>query len=198
MAKGGKGGDGGAADQAARQEQQRQQQVQSGTGAINASFDTQFTPEYFNKLKATYLENVNPQLDDQYAKSQRDLTFALARDGNLDSSARGTQFADLQKKYDANRLTLAGQAETQARSARDAVEAARRGLITQLNTTGDATGTASSAAAQAQALATPTAYSPLPDMFAAATGALGTQARLERNQALYGAGGGAYNTGLFG
>lgn len=197
MAKGGKGGDGGAAQQAQQQEQQRQQTVTQGTDAINSTFDSQFTPEYYDNLAKNYTSYAQPQLDDQYGKTQRQLTFGLARDGNLDSSTRGDQFAQLQQQYNSNKQAIAGQAQDTANSAKSAVEAARQGLITQLNSSGDATGAANSAAAQATALATPTAYAPLTDMFGATTSALATQAQNERNQALGGSGG-QYNTGLFG
>lgn len=198
MSKGGKGGSADAAIAAQQQaEAARQKQITEGTASINSKFDSQFTPDYFDKLKQNYLDFAQPQLDKQYADTQKKLTFNLARNGNMDSSAAGTQFADLLSQYQANSQKLANDALSQANTAKNAVENSRASLISQLNTTGDQTAAANSAATQAQLLAQPAAYSPLGDMFSATTSALATQAQLEKQAALTGAQP-TYNTGLFG
>jgi hypothetical protein len=192
--------DGGAskqANQARMDEAARQQTIRAGTGQINQTFDGQFTDDFFNKQRDNYTTFQMPQLDDQYGNAQRQLTYALARDGNLNSSTRGFQQGQLQKTYDTARTNVADQAQSYANTARSNVEQARSNLISTLNATGDATQAANSATSQAAILAQPAAYSPLADVFATGSAALAQQAQLERNQAITGVGG-AYNTGLFG
>ncbi|GJE40456.1 hypothetical protein [Methylobacterium persicinum] len=192
--------DGGAsaqAKQARADEATRQAGIRAGTDQINTTFDSQFNDGFFDKQRQNYLNFQLPQLDDQYGNAQRSLTYALARDGNLDSSTRGFQTGQLQKTYDTARTNVADQAQSYANTARSNVEQARGNLISTLNATGDATQAANSATSQAAILAQPAAYSPLADAFSASASAMTQQALLERNQAIGGAGG-AYNTGLFG
>lgn len=180
--------DGGASKQAAAtraEEAQRQAEIRAGTGRINETFG-QFDDGYFTKQRQNYLDFALPQLDDQYGKAQKELTFALARGGNLDGSARSSQFGELQKAYDTNRTTIADQGQTFANQARTQVEDARSNLIATLNATGDASGAANGAISRAAALAQPAGYSPIGDAFSSITGALSAQAAAERAQALSG------------
>ncbi|TXN10700.1 hypothetical protein FV219_06040 [Methylobacterium sp. WL122] len=164
-------------------EANRQATVRQGTQQINDTFG-QFDDAFFDKQRQSYLNFALPQLDDQYGKAQRDLTFSLARDGNLNSSAQSYQNGQLQKAYDTNRTTIADQGQNYANQARSSVEDARSGLITTLNATGDASGAANSALARSSALAQPPAYSAIGDAFGAITGGLATQAQLDRAQAI--------------
>lgn len=199
MSKGGKGGSGAAAQQQQLQEALRQGQIAAGTGAINSTFDKQFDPAFFDRIKQSYLDYENPQLDKQYGDAQKQLTYSLARSGNLDSSTRADQTADLAGAYRANQQTLANNAQTAAQTARSNVESSRQSLIQALNSTGDATGAANAAATAAQGLSTPMSYSPLGDMFGGFSSALAQQGSLEKLSAMTnGIYKPTYNTGLFG
>lgn len=158
-----------------------------------------FDDDFYNARKQSFIDYATPQLEDQYGDAQKELTYALARGGNLNSSARGEKLGDLQKLYDLNKQQVADQALSYETQARTAVEDARANLITTLNATGDAEGAASAALARSTALSQPAAYSPLSKLFADFTNTLGVQAAQERAQA---ASGGTYkspyNTGLFG
>lgn len=194
---GGKSG-GNEAKQAREDEQKRQQAIREGTAKVNNTF-SQFDNAFFDQRRQDAIDYATPQLQDQYTKAGRELTFSLARSGNLDSSTRGAKTADLQQLYDVNKQKVADDALASATQARNAVEDARSGLITTLNATGDATGAANSALARSSALSQPAAYSPLGQLFTDFTAGLGVQAAQERAAA---ASGGAYrpayNTGLFG
>lgn len=158
----------------------------------------QFTPDYFDKVRQNYIDYATPQLDQQHQNASKELTFALARSGLLDSSVRGQKEAELQKTYDLNKQQVADQAEAYKTKAQTDVEGARSDLIAQLNATGDAQGAANSAISRASALSQPAAYSPLSDLFASFTQGLGTQAALEKaNYYSGGMTGSRYNTGIF-
>lgn len=194
---GGKSG-GGEAERARREEQQRQQRIREGTTKVNSIFDGQFNDPYFESRKQAYIDYANPQLEQQRGEAEKELTFALARSGLLDSSVRGDKSADLQRTYDLNKQQIADQALSYSGEAKTAVEDARSNLINTLNATGDAEGAASSAISRASALSKPAAFSPLSQLFADFTAGLGTQAALEKaNYYSGGQTGARYDTGLF-
>ena len=198
MSKGGKGG-GGTSQTQQLQEQLRQGQIAAGTGAINSTFDKQFDPAFYDRIKQSYLDYENPQLDKQYGDAQKQLTYSLTRSGNLDSSTRADQSADLTAAYRANQQSLANNAETAVQGAKSNVESSRQSLIQALNSTGDAAGAANAAATAAQGLSQPASYSPLGDMFGGFSSALAQQGALEKLSAMTnGNFKPTYNTGLFG
>jgi len=195
---GGKGGDGGAG-QVRADEQARQANIRQGTEKINSTFDSEFTPTFYDARRDAFLNYATPQLEDQFKDAQKQLTYSLDRNGTLDSSIRAQKEADLQKLYDTNRRSVADQALGYSTQAKTAVEDGRANLIATLNATGDAEGAANSALARSQALSAPDTYSPLAQLFTSFTSGLGQQAALEKAAALSG---GAispqYTTGLFG
>jgi len=159
--------------------------------------ETGFNDDFFNGLKQSYLDYADPQLEDQYNDANKQLTFSLARSGNLDSSARAEKEADLGKLYDTQKRAVADKALGYETSSRNAVEDARANLLSTLNATGDQQGAVNSALARASALSQPPAYDPLGQLFVDFTNGLGVQAAQERS---YAAGGPTprYDTGLFG
>lgn len=193
-------GGGGASKEAelARQEEEaRQARIREGTDKINTTFG-QFNDDFFDGIRTSFIDFARPQLDDQYNDAREDLTFALARSGTLDSSMRGEQSADLQKKYDLNLQDITDQARSYETEARTDVEKARGDLVTMLQATGDATGAANAALSRAAILAKPPSYSPIGQLFQDAASAFSTQAALEKSWALGLGPKPKYTTGLYG
>lgn len=158
----------------------------------------QFTPAFYEKQKQNYLDYANPQVDKQFNDASKQLTFALARGHNLDSSAAATQTGDLTTQYGLQKQKVADDALSYETKAKSSVEDARANLISNLNATGDAQGAVNSATARASALSQPAAYSPLTNLFSDFTAGLGTQSALEKaNYYSGGAAGARYSTGLF-
>ena len=195
---GGKSG-GGEAAQARADEEARQARIRAGTTNINNTFDSQFTDDYYKQRRDAYTNYATPQLEDQYADAQKQLTYALARGGLLDSSIRGSKLGELQQQYALQNQDIADKALASETDARNAVEDSRANLISTLNATGDAEQAASTAISRASALSQPAAYSPLASLFADFTDALGTSAALAKANSYAGSGTGAtnYSTGLF-
>lgn len=157
-----------------------------------------FDDAFFTGRRQSFIDYATPQIEDQYGKAQRELTFALDRAGLLDSSARAQKAGELQQLYDLNKQQVADQALSYESEARTSVEDARSNLIATLNATGDAQGAANAALTRSQVLSKPASYSPLSNLFSDFTAGLGQQAALER--ASYYSGGQVsprYNTGLF-
>lgn len=196
MSKG--GGDGGAA-QARADEQARQARIRSGTQQIDNLFGQNFNDDFYGQRRQAYVDYASPQLEDQFADAQKQLTFYLDRNSTLDSTIRGQKEAELQKLYDTNRRSVADQALGYENTARTNIEDARADLIRTLSATADDQGAVNQAISRSAALSAPEAYSPLSDLFTKFTAGLGQQAGLERAAAYSG---GAiqprYNTGIFG
>lgn len=179
-------------------EQARQQKIREGTTRVEDIFSKNFNDDFFAGRQKSYLDYATPQLDTQFEDARKQLTFALDRSGTMDSSIRAQKEAELQRKYDLNRQSIADEALSNATKSRTAVEDARTNLIQTLNATGDAEGAANSALARSQALSQPGAFNPLTSLFADFTQGLGTQAALERSYAMGSSVAPRYQTGLFG
>lgn len=150
-----------------------------------------FDDNFYNARRQAYLDYANPQLQRQYEDAVKQLTFALGRNGLLDSTVRADREGKLQTEYDTQRQGIADKALDYENQARNQVEQARQNLISTLNVTGDASGAANSAITQAKNLQAPPAFDPLASLFEDATAGLATQAQLEARNASQ------YNTGLF-
>lgn len=109
-------------------EERRQQNIAAGQQEIAGAFG-QFNDDFFNQRAQSYLDFATPQLDRQYQDQLRQLTAALARSGNLNSSLRGDLMGQLQREYDTGKLSIAEQARATADQARTGVNTAKARLM---------------------------------------------------------------------
>jgi hypothetical protein len=188
---GSKGGSDKYARDAARLEAEKQRKITEGTARVRGMFQSQFTPEFYDKVKSDYLAFYKPQMEHQYEDQQRSLVYALARSGLSNSSVRGDKFGDLQEQYDIQKVQLADRANQAANQRREQVQEALESTLGQLQSSADVGGAQQNAANYSKILTEQSAYSPLGQVFQDATAGLATQAELERR------GQSRYNTGLF-
>lgn len=109
-------------------EMRRQQNITQGQQEISSAFG-QFNDDFFNQRAQSFKDFAMPQLDRQFQDQMRNLTAALARSGNLNSSLRGNLMGQLQREYDTAKLSLADQARGFSDQARSGVSAARARLM---------------------------------------------------------------------
>lgn len=194
----GGGGDGGAAHQAQEAENERQNSVNNGMNNINNIF-SQFDDNFYNKRRDAYLDYANPQLSSQYADANKQLTFQLARNGTLDSTARTGQDAQLAKLYAQGQTGIDNEALDYENTARNNIASAKSNLTSELVSTGNDNAATDAATSQAVVSSMPDIYQPVPALFSGFTGALAQQAQGEQLSSITN---GAYqprfNTGLFG
>lgn len=197
----GGGGSSASSNEAAlarQQEDARQAEIRRGRSAIDQTF-SQFNDDFFARNRQAFNDFALPQLDEQFGDASRNLSFDLARSGLLDSSVRGEQSNRLQRLYDQNAQQVTNEALSREQQQRNAVEDARGGLVSMLQATGDAQGAANQAMSRAAILSAPQPFQPLGQLFTDFTAGLGTQAAMERAEAMSGGRFQArYNTGLFG
>lgn len=201
MGGGGKSGAKQANQEAAlarQEEDQRQQRIRAGTEQINSTLDGQFNDQFYTGRRDAYTTYATPQLEQQYADAAKQLTYALARGGNLDSGVRAEKEAELSKLYNLRAQDIASKALDYETQARNSVADARANLISELNATGNAEQASRSATERATALTKTPGFDALSNLFSDFTSALGVQAAQERAEALSGGAYKArYNTGLF-
>ncbi len=183
---------------ARKNEAERQARIRSGTARIDEIFSGNFTDDAFGNIRTAYTDFAMPEVDRQYDKAVKDLTFALSRAGTLDSSSRAEQEADLARQRDNAVRTVGQTAINQENSARSDVEAARADLIKTLNATGDVDAAVNDALSRSRTATHIPSFSPIGALFTTGAAALSQQAAEERAAA---ASGGdykpRYNTGLF-
>lgn len=186
MCKAPKGGDGGAA----AREAERQAKITEGYNTIQNVFGG-FNDDFYNSRGTAYTEFAQPQLDDQYEEAVKQLTFALSRNGRLDSSTAGEEQKKLQKQYDQQKLSLSDKSLQYGNDARSAVERSRSDLVAMNSNLANPQTIATEAQARLSGLQAMPTFSPLAPLFTNAAESLGTQADLERRSQS------RYNTGLF-
>jgi hypothetical protein len=134
-----------------------------------ANIDTAFAPfddNYFAGIQSKYNDYALPQLQDQYNQAKNNIVFSLARKGNLNSSTAGDLYGELDRENATNLVGIEGAGKDYANQARSAVEANRKDITGQLNTTYDADSANNLAltAAKSLAVAKPS-FSPLGQLF---------------------------------
>lgn len=159
------GGESKIAKASRAEEVARQDRIRQGMGSIASTFGG-FDDAFFAKRASDYSAYATPELDRQAAAQKRDLVYALARTGNLDSSAAIDKNAELNTEHNQRRIEVANQGLDSANQLRDQVERTRGNVVAELNATGDSSGAASSALRAVQSASQPAGFSPLGNMFA--------------------------------
>lgn len=193
------------ANKAKQAEADRQGRITAGTNSVNSSFDSMFSPDFYQGRQNDMIGYFKPQLDDKFADAQKQLTYWLSDRGLLKSSVRGDKTAEAQKTYDTGLRDINSRALDFSNTIKGNVGTARSQLISDVRNSNDPSATATQALSSASDLrssaATPVSSNSagsLGDIFGAFTGALSTQANLERASALSGnTFKPAFNTGLF-
>jgi hypothetical protein len=160
------------------QEAERQQNVLRGTDKVNAAFSG-FGDEFYGQREKDYRDFYMPQLEKQGQEANDQLTYSLARGGNLDSSTGAKQAANLTGKINDARASVSEGAFGAGQQARADVEGNRSDLLNMVRGGGNLANAAATASARAQELTRPPPYSPLADLFANFTGQLSNSVALQ-------------------
>lgn len=183
---GGSKGDGGAA----AREAERQSNITTGYNKIQSIFGG-FNDDFYNQRGKAYTDYAQPQVDKQYTEAVKQLEFALARNGRLDSSTAVEQKAKLLDDYNTQKTTIADKGMQYGNDARKSVEGSRADLVSLNSNLANPNQIATEAQNRLAGLQAAPAFDPLGPLFANAGDALGSQAELERRSNA------RYNTGLF-
>lgn len=160
------------------QEQERQQNVLRGTGKVDAAFSG-FNDDFYKQRETDYTDFYMPQVEQQGRDAGDQLTYSLARGGNLDSSTGAKQAANLTGKINEARGSVAEGAFGASAAARGDVENNRSDLIRMLEGGGNIANAANTAQSRAMQMTRPPPYSPLTDLFSNFTGQLANSVALQ-------------------
>lgn len=179
-----------AESQAAREkEAAREARIQQGTQAIDNQF-SQFDDSFYNKRAQAYTDYYQPQLDDRFSEARKDLTYALARAGTLNSTAAADKNALLQKQYATETGNIQAKAQGEADNLRTTVQNNKSGLVSELNSTGDADAASNAALASTKQMFNQVpAYNSLGDIFSGFSAGVGNAAQQYASRQILAAGG---------
>lgn len=193
----GGGSDGGAAKEAKRQREEAEKKeadrlarIETGKANIEKTF-APFNDAFYQNRAQAYIDYAKPQLEDEYKRAARDLTYALARQRIQSSSEAVDRGTELDKRNQLALATIGEQGKSYANQARQAVEAARGDLLSLNSSSADPTLVSANAIGRAGTLSAMPAFNSIGTLLGDITAGLATQASLERR------GMARYNTGLF-
>ena len=132
-----------------------------------------FDDNFFNSRRDAYLNYAKPQLEDQFADQNKNLIFALARGGNLESSLAAERKAKLGLERDQRVIDLGNEAQNVVNSSRQQIENARGDITNQLLASGDNSLALQNAMRQAENLRQMPGFSPVGQLFNDAAGGIG-------------------------
>ncbi len=153
-------GDGGAA----KQEKLTQAQIDSGMSTINKDFSG-FNNDFYQQAAKDYTNYATPQMMDQFRNTKNNLTYALARNGLLNSGADVSRMASLNKQLGVNESNIANTGQDQANQLQQNVATQRNQLVSQVEAGAAPGQIATSASAATAGLRAPTALPPVGNMF---------------------------------
>ena len=157
---GGDGGDGGAA----AQEAQRQANINTGMSQISDIF-SKYNDNFYNQRAQDYTNYAMPQLMNQYQQTRNNLTYALARNGQLNSGSAINRGSELNQQLNTNLNTVANTAQGAANTLRGQVSDARTNLTNQLIASSDPSVVAANGAAATAGLTSTPSFNSLGNMF---------------------------------
>lgn len=173
------------AEEARKREEERQARIKSGLTSIDATF-APFDDSFYGERKSAFLDFYRPQLDDQFADAKDQLTYALARNGILNSTMAGDQSAKLSKDYATNWASIVSKADADVNNLKSNVANEKSALVQQLNATADADRVTNDALGRTQQMFQQRPdYNPLGDIFAGVGDAFGNYNTAVQNRAIY-------------
>lgn len=158
---------------ARQQADERAAKITQGQKAIDTSFDSTFTPDYYDKMTGAYEDYYKPQVNQQYDDAKKQLTFNLARSGNSESTAGNDLFSRLDQQLADQNTQTANDAIAATGKQRGNVASQRSNLYSLNTSAADPTQAGAQAQQSALALQQPVSYSPLGSIFAGLINAAG-------------------------
>ena len=150
---------------AAQQEAARQARVRQGMGQIDQNF-SQFDDNFYNQAATDYTKAQTPKVMQDYQDTKNNLTYALTRGGNLNSSTATQRNTSLSNTLSENESQIASGAQGAANELRGKVATQKSNLVQNLQSSSDPAAIAVASNAATSQLRAPSPVQPLGNMFA--------------------------------
>jgi hypothetical protein len=160
-------------DMMERRQKQHDSAVLSGKGAIDDAFKG-FDQPYYDRYRDSYVQNYEPQLDQDYSRAKGKLTAILAGRDTLDSSIGADSLAAQQKTYNNAQADITNRAADATNGLKSTVSNTKGQLYANNVNAADPLAAAAQAQAQAGALVNPASYPTLSNVFADGLSAFST------------------------
>jgi len=173
------------AEAARKREEERQARIKTGLTSIDNTF-AGFNDNFYNGRKSAFLDFYQPQIEDQFADAKDQLTYGLARNGILNSTAAADASGKLSKDYATNWASIVSKADADVNSLKSNVANEKSALVAQLNATADADRVTNDALGRTQQMyETRPDYNPLGDIFSGVGDAFANYNTAQNNRAMY-------------
>jgi hypothetical protein len=117
-------------------EDQRKAAIASGRSAVDTSLGA-FDDNYFSNIAKTVQDYYLPQIETQFGDANEQLTYDIARKGQLKSQSAIERKAKLQGKYDLEKANIGTKAANAAQQARDSVASTKNVLYGMAESSAD-------------------------------------------------------------
>lgn len=171
--------------EARAKEEARQRRIDEGVARVDDIF-SQFDDGFYEGYRQDVVGLHQPDLDDQFARGNDQLTYALARAGTLNSTIAADKRGEMQKQYDIGLGQILSNAQTAADQLRAQQGSEKSNIISMLNSTANADRAANEALAYSRNLfeAQPS-YNPIGDLFGGLALGIGNAYAGAQNQAMW-------------
>jgi hypothetical protein len=154
-------GDGGAA----QQEQARQGRIRKGMTALDTQYG-QFNDKVYGQAATDYTKATMPGMVADYQATKNNLTYALAKAGNFNSSTALQRDNSLGRELAKNESQIANNAQGQANALRAKVSDSKGQMVQQLESSADPQAISAQSSAATSQLRAPSVIQPLGNLFA--------------------------------
>lgn len=165
-------------DRERQKEEERKRAIASGKQQLESIFGgltgADGSSPLWEQQQQAYLDFAQPQLQDQYGDAQKQLTYALANQGQLGGSISGDRFGKLDRDFQLQQQEVGDRARGYATRARGDIEQQRQSLLSTLNSTADVNAVTTSARNQVGTMQQMPSFSALGPLFQNATAGLGS------------------------
>lgn len=153
-----------SAQQAQVANDQRQAKITEGQGAIDSAF-TKYDDNFFNGYQKNYVDNYNPQVDEQFGRAKEKLGYNDARRGMQDSTSGIFNRDLLNDSYGKQRQQIGANGVQAAEGLRSDVASQKSNLYALNASAADPTLISERASAAAGTIPSTPQYSVLGDLF---------------------------------
>jgi len=155
------------ADDMRGEEKDRQRDIRAGRQRIDSAYAGRFDPNFYKNFRNDFTGFYFPQLKDQYDDANAKLTAALVERGMNESSVGASAHGDMAETYEKERGRVANESVDAANRMRGQVENSRSNLYAMNQSVADPKAMGARAIGETTAIAAPTAFSPMGQVFAA-------------------------------
>jgi hypothetical protein len=145
-------------------QQQQQAGLQQGSQAIQQAYQG-FTPQFYQGVEQNYINQAEPQLNQQYQQQGKNLNFSLANQGITNSSAGQNLGTSLGQAFNQQQQGVVNSAQGAAQQVQQNVANQQAQLYNELGSSYNPTTAAENAANLAAQTAAPSVFPPLGNMF---------------------------------